>query len=224
MERDEAVGGQLRLAGHVPAHAETWARYRRLVERDLERAGVELRLGEEATAATADGFDRVVVATGARPFLPALPDLPCRVVDAWTAIREPGSVEGPVLVADWGGEWAGLDAAEAVARLGTPVELATARDRRRGDHPPVPAQPLPGPPRPARRRACARTWSWRSSTARWCCATSSAAAPSRSARSRPWCSRRAASRRTRSGWSSRAGRAWCGRGTCSARARSRRRS
>ena len=53
VERDEAVGGQLRLAGHVPAHAETWARYRRLAERDLQRAGVELRLGEEATAATA---------------------------------------------------------------------------------------------------------------------------------------------------------------------------
>jgi 2,4-dienoyl-CoA reductase-like NADH-dependent reductase (Old Yellow Enzyme family) len=126
VERAEAVGGQLRLAGHVPAHAETWARYRRLVERDLERAGVVVRLGEEATAATADGFDRVVVATGARPFLPALPDLPCRVVDAWTAIREPASIEGPVLVADWGGEWSGLDAAEAVARLGVAVELATA--------------------------------------------------------------------------------------------------
>ena len=29
VERDADVGGQLRLAGHVPAHAETWARYRR---------------------------------------------------------------------------------------------------------------------------------------------------------------------------------------------------
>jgi pyruvate/2-oxoglutarate dehydrogenase complex dihydrolipoamide dehydrogenase (E3) component len=126
LERDEAIGGQLRLAGHVPGHAEVWARYRRMAERDLDRLGVHVEVGREATAGDADGHDRVVLATGAVPFAPALPALPCAVVGAWDAIRDPGAVAGPVLVADWGGEWSGLDAAEAIARLGTEVALASA--------------------------------------------------------------------------------------------------
>ena len=103
VERDEAVGGQLRLAGHVPAHAETWARYRRRPERDLARAGVEVRLGEEATAATPTARPRR--RRDRRPALPAgaaRPALPRR--RRVEAIAEPDSVEGPVLVADWGGE------------------------------------------------------------------------------------------------------------------------
>jgi pyruvate/2-oxoglutarate dehydrogenase complex dihydrolipoamide dehydrogenase (E3) component len=97
-----------------------------MAERDLAHLGVDVLLGVEADAATLEGHDRVVVATGARPYRPPLPDVPFAVVEAWDAIADPTAVAGPVLVADWGGEWGGVDAAEALARQGLEVALATA--------------------------------------------------------------------------------------------------
>ena len=41
-------------------------------------------------------------------------------------IRDPSTVDGPVLVADWGGGWDGLDAAERLAGAGADVTLACA--------------------------------------------------------------------------------------------------
>ena len=38
------------------------------------------------------------------------------MIDGWDAIRDPARVAGPVLVADWGGGWTGLDAAETAGR------------------------------------------------------------------------------------------------------------
>ena len=48
------------------------------------------------------------------------------MLDAWEAIAEPAAVAGPVLVADWGGGWDGLDAAEVLAESGLEVTLACA--------------------------------------------------------------------------------------------------
>ncbi len=48
------------------------------------------------------------------------------MVDAWTAIANPAAIAGPVLVADWGGGWDGLDAAETLAEQGAAVTLACA--------------------------------------------------------------------------------------------------
>ena len=48
------------------------------------------------------------------------------VVDAWTAIANPAALAGPVLVADWGGGWDGLDAAEVMAEQGLDVTYACA--------------------------------------------------------------------------------------------------
>jgi hypothetical protein len=127
MEREEQIGGQLRLAGRASAHAELWRRYGNAARRDLAAARVNLRLGEEAGPEDLDGYDLVVIATGGRQHLPELPaGLPFTVVPAWEAIEHPTRVEGPALVADWGGEWSGLDAAERLAQAGLDVELATA--------------------------------------------------------------------------------------------------
>lgn len=127
LERAEELGGQLRLAGGAPAHAEVWRRFAAMARRDLEEAGVDVRLGVEAAAADADGHDAVVVATGAEPYAPPLAPLGgVRVLQAWDAIARPEAVPGPVLVADWGGEWSGLDAAEVLAARGTIVTLACA--------------------------------------------------------------------------------------------------
>jgi 2,4-dienoyl-CoA reductase-like NADH-dependent reductase (Old Yellow Enzyme family) len=124
-ERTTRLGGQLALAAVAPAHGEVHERWERTVARQLAHHGVTVELG----AATDDleDWDGYVLATGARPYRPVLPDLDGPAVcDAWSAIADPGAVAGPVLVADWGGEWSGLDAAERLRGAGHAVTLACA--------------------------------------------------------------------------------------------------
>jgi 2,4-dienoyl-CoA reductase-like NADH-dependent reductase (Old Yellow Enzyme family) len=125
LERDDEIGGQLRLAGLAPGHLETWERYRRSTLARISSAGIELELGVTATAEHAAGYEMVVLATGARPYVPPMAGAR-NVTDAWEAIREPAAIAGPVLVADWGGGWDGLDATERLAGAGTEVTLACA--------------------------------------------------------------------------------------------------
>jgi 2,4-dienoyl-CoA reductase-like NADH-dependent reductase (Old Yellow Enzyme family) len=126
-ERGAHLGGQLRVAGRAPAHRETWERYERWIAHRLAADGVDVRLGIEVTAEDAGEHDAVVLATGAIPYRPPLPrGLPCAVVDAPDAILDPAALAGPVLVADWGGGWAGLDAAETLAEHGLDVTYACA--------------------------------------------------------------------------------------------------
>ena len=126
VERESEIGGQLRLAGLAPAHAELWERYLRSTRARLHAAGVALQLDTEADAELAAGYDAVVLATGARPYLPTVPATDLPIVPAWDAIRDPDAAAGPVLVADWGGGWDGLDAAERLAGAGRQVTLACA--------------------------------------------------------------------------------------------------
>jgi 2,4-dienoyl-CoA reductase-like NADH-dependent reductase (Old Yellow Enzyme family) len=126
IERAEEIGGQLRLAGMAPAHHETWELYRRSTLGRLASAGVTVQLGTAADARLAQRFAAVVVATGARPYEPELDLGDVAVVQAWEAIRQPSTVAGPALVADWGGGWEGLDAAERLAGAGVAVTLACA--------------------------------------------------------------------------------------------------
>jgi 2,4-dienoyl-CoA reductase-like NADH-dependent reductase (Old Yellow Enzyme family) len=128
VEREPEIGGQLRIAGLAPAHVELWERYRRSTASRLRAAGVTVALGVEADVAMARGFDLVVLATGARPHTPPWlrPRAHAGLVDAWGAIRNPEAIAGPALVADWGGGWDGLDAAERLARAGVPAILACA--------------------------------------------------------------------------------------------------
>jgi 2,4-dienoyl-CoA reductase-like NADH-dependent reductase (Old Yellow Enzyme family) len=127
VEREAEIGGQLALAGLAPAHREMWERYLRSTLGRLNDAAVAMELGVSADAGMAAEFDAVVLATGARPYRPLLPDgLPLAVCDAWDAIRAPTEVTGPALVADWGGGWEGLDAVERLAGAGVEVTLACA--------------------------------------------------------------------------------------------------
>jgi 2,4-dienoyl-CoA reductase-like NADH-dependent reductase (Old Yellow Enzyme family) len=129
VEATSALGGQFALAGRAPAHRETAERYAADWRRRLAAAGVEVRLDTrlDAQSAVAEAANRVIVATGARPHRPAL-TAPAGVemVDAWDAIQAPERVLGPALVADWGGGWTGLDAAETLAEHGVDVWLAVA--------------------------------------------------------------------------------------------------
>jgi 2,4-dienoyl-CoA reductase-like NADH-dependent reductase (Old Yellow Enzyme family) len=129
LEKGQAIGGQLRVAGRATAHRALWRRWLATSERRLERAGVEVRLETRATPGDADAAETVVLATGARPYVPTwVASAPAGVetVGAWAAIAEPDAITGPVLVADWGGGWDGLDAAEVLAEQGLEVTLACA--------------------------------------------------------------------------------------------------
>jgi 2,4-dienoyl-CoA reductase-like NADH-dependent reductase (Old Yellow Enzyme family) len=126
-ERGDALGGQLRIAGRAPAHRELWARYERHVAHRLRAEAVDVRLGTAVEPGDAAEFDGVVVATGALPYRPPPPPAPpCVIIDASAAILDPGAVAAPALVADWGGGWTGLDAAETLAAHGLEVTLACA--------------------------------------------------------------------------------------------------
>jgi 2,4-dienoyl-CoA reductase-like NADH-dependent reductase (Old Yellow Enzyme family) len=123
------LGGQFALAGRAPAHRETAARFHADWTRRLTAAGVDVRLATrvESSESVGEGADRVIVATGAVAHCPELTAPPgVAVVEGWEAIRDPGSSAGPVLVADWGGGWTGLDAAEVLAGAGARVWLAVA--------------------------------------------------------------------------------------------------
>jgi 2,4-dienoyl-CoA reductase-like NADH-dependent reductase (Old Yellow Enzyme family)/thioredoxin reductase len=126
LERGERIGGQLGLAGAAPGHAETAAVLRQNYKRLLARSGVEISLGVEADEAAVLALDpdAVVVATGARPYRPDLPLEGVEVTQAWDVLAGPRPRGRRAVVADWGGDAAGLDAAELLEAAGNDVVLA----------------------------------------------------------------------------------------------------
>ncbi|MEQ6902197.1 NADPH-dependent 2,4-dienoyl-CoA reductase [Nocardioides sp. YIM 152588] len=71
-ERSGSLGGQFRLAMAVPGK-EDFTETLRYYTRRLEVLGVDVRLGTEADDAALAGFDHVILATGVRPRVPAIP-------------------------------------------------------------------------------------------------------------------------------------------------------
>jgi thioredoxin reductase len=113
------LGGQIQLAGAAPGHVELAESLLRNYERLLE--GVDVRLGEHVEEPPE--ADAVVLATGARPYLPDLA-LADGVTTAWDVLRGGRPEGGRAVVADWGGDTSGLDAAEVLAASGYQVALA----------------------------------------------------------------------------------------------------
>jgi pyruvate/2-oxoglutarate dehydrogenase complex dihydrolipoamide dehydrogenase (E3) component len=90
---------------------------------------VRLGVGVSTSSLAAEAPDAVVVCTGARPYEPTLPLAGVEVVHAWDVLRD-SLLQTPsprrVVVADWGGDPSGLDAAELLAARGCDVTLAIA--------------------------------------------------------------------------------------------------
>jgi 2,4-dienoyl-CoA reductase-like NADH-dependent reductase (Old Yellow Enzyme family)/thioredoxin reductase len=128
LERSPRLGGQIALAGASPVHAELARSWRRNAELLLGRAGVEVRLGTEADADAVAELepDATVVATGARPYAPSLDAEGLQVLQAWDVLAGPPPSGARVVVADWGGDPAGLDCADLLASGGNDVTLALA--------------------------------------------------------------------------------------------------
>jgi NADPH-dependent 2,4-dienoyl-CoA reductase/sulfur reductase-like enzyme len=124
-EAADEVGGQLRLYRDAPGQRELAATMLRNYAPVLRSPAVELRTGTPADAATlaAAEPDLVLLACGAAPHQPPLDLGGLPVSHAWDVLAG-ARPQGRVVVADWGGDPSGLDAAEVLAGAGAEVVLA----------------------------------------------------------------------------------------------------
>jgi mycofactocin system FadH/OYE family oxidoreductase 2 len=127
VERDDAPGGQVRLAARVPNRAELGDMIRNQVN-ECRRYGVTIECAVEATidAITARRPDHVIVATGAVPQRPwwvaAGVANVCDVRDVLTGAAEP---TGSIVVIDEIGFHHATSVAELLADRGHEVEIVT---------------------------------------------------------------------------------------------------
>ncbi|MGD9253061.1 MAG: NAD(P)/FAD-dependent oxidoreductase [Holophagae bacterium] len=114
-ERRSALGGQFALAGLTPGKEAMERPYRSLI-RAVERSGMDLRLGAEATLEDIVELHpmRVIVATGSQPIIPDIPGLEnlLSAEDVLTGRREVGH---RVLIL--GGGLVGIELAEKLAGI-----------------------------------------------------------------------------------------------------------
>jgi len=125
-ERDGEPGGQLLLSRNIPGREELVGHLPWLVGA-VQRAGVRLELGVEASAQTVldERPDAVIVATGAAPGLPGIPGiLESPVVDPYEILRRPlGGVSKALVI---GGGIRGIGVARLLADRGAQVVLTEA--------------------------------------------------------------------------------------------------
>ncbi|MCX7645722.1 MAG: NADPH-dependent 2,4-dienoyl-CoA reductase [Rhodobacteraceae bacterium] len=116
-EKADEIGGQLTMACVIPGKEE----FHGLVAwfgRMLERSGVDLRLGTEATVPDLAGFDAVVVATGVVPRDPGIPGQEAPNVLSYIDVLRGGAPVGR-RVAIVGAGGIGFDVAEFLVHRGT---------------------------------------------------------------------------------------------------------
>ena len=127
LERDDHLGGALRIAARAPG----WEAYATAVDwlaRQLTRLKVQVQLGVTATATRvlAERPDAVVVATGADPRRPRLPgvDRP-HVVSATEVLAGTAPVRGRSVILDETSYTPGPKVADALSQAGHAVEIIT---------------------------------------------------------------------------------------------------
>lgn len=129
-EREDQLGGQLRLAAAVSSRGGVFALAAHL-EHEARRLGVEIRTGVEIDAGrfgdVSAGADAVILATGARPLPPSLEsDASAELITVWDVLSGERPDGERVVVADDGtGFWEAVSAAELLSDAGVSVALAT---------------------------------------------------------------------------------------------------
>ncbi|MGC8512423.1 MAG: mycofactocin system FadH/OYE family oxidoreductase 2 [Acidimicrobiales bacterium] len=129
LERESRLGGQIAVASTVPSRAELLDLTRNLASA-ATRAGVQIRMGVEATAEMIDSFspDAVVLATGARPSRPwwtGTPEENPHVVDVRDVLEGRAEPKGRVVIVDDLGFHQATSVAELLADRGASVEILT---------------------------------------------------------------------------------------------------
>jgi pyruvate/2-oxoglutarate dehydrogenase complex dihydrolipoamide dehydrogenase (E3) component len=125
-ERQDHLGGQVRVAATVPSRAEFLDITRNLIVA-ARRQGVDVRTGQEATVenVVAERPDAVVVATGARPLRPWWAGDHPRVVDVRDVLEGRVHPDGRVVIVDELGFHQATSTAELLADRGCEVEIVT---------------------------------------------------------------------------------------------------
>ena len=121
LERASEVGGQFAIAARTTGSRAVADGF--LANHAVLLASIDLRFGVEATPEIVAALspDLVVVASGARAYAPALPG-----VQAWDVLAGSVTVGKRVVVADWGGDPLGINAAELLADAGHDVVYCVA--------------------------------------------------------------------------------------------------
>ncbi len=128
-ESAAGIGGQFNMAKRIPGKEE-FHETLRYFRRELELAGVEVRLGRAASAAdlATGAFDEVVLATGVLPRVPSIPGLGNRKVLSYVDVLLRGATVGrSVAIIGAGGigfdvaEYLSHDAAHAPTSLDIPA-------------------------------------------------------------------------------------------------------
>lgn len=127
MEKEQELGGQVRIAAKAPKRGD-YEGIIRFLGHQVEKLGVHIRLGVEATAEMilAEGADAVVIATGSHPYVPELPGFDGKhVVSEREVLLERVRVGDRVLLIDDVAHQPGLSTAEFLAVRGKRVEVIT---------------------------------------------------------------------------------------------------
>ena len=125
-EAASRLGGQALLAQMLPGRAEFGGLITNL-EQELANLGVEIRLKTAVNHRLVEALspDAVIIATGARPYLPEIEGREsAHAVDAWAAIRDEANIGSRGVIADWRCDWIGMGLAEKLALAGRHVRLA----------------------------------------------------------------------------------------------------
>ena len=131
-EKRDSLGGQALLAA-IPPTKEVWLEVVRCRVKDLQRLGVEIRLGSELTPEVVRQLspDVVIVATGSAPLLPDIPGTERDNVATAQDVLSGAQVGATVVVI--GGGLVGCETADYLAQQGKDVTIVemlrhTARD------------------------------------------------------------------------------------------------
>jgi len=143
-EKAERLGGQLTVAA-VPPYKSEIANLTKYLATQVNKAGVKLELGKEATAAEVEMIapDAVILATGVAPSIPEIPGIEREnVVMAEDVLAGQAKVGERVIVI--GGELVGCETAEFLADAGKAVTITRRGSSMAAAVAPMIGQPLVG--------------------------------------------------------------------------------
>jgi 2,4-dienoyl-CoA reductase (NADPH2) len=120
MEKEARLGGNLRVSAHAPGKGIYQTHLGDWLERQCRNAGVKIKLRQEVTPEVAARYrpDAVILASGARPVIPAIPGTGQRhVIAAADLLTGKATLSGRQIVIAGGGE-VGLEAADFITAQG----------------------------------------------------------------------------------------------------------